>query len=85
LQKVYFPNRYSHSVIPEMDFVTFAKAFGIEGAVVNTKKAFTKAFNKAYSDNKPYLIVIKIDQDDVVTPMVAPGATLDEYVSLNDN
>lgn len=85
LQKVYFPNRYSQSVIPEMDFVTFAKAFGIEGTVVNTKKAFTKAFDKAYADKKPYLIVIKIDQDDVVTPMVAPGATLDEYVSLNGN
>lgn len=83
LQKVYYPDRYSQSMIPEMDFVTFAKAFNIEGAVVNTKKAFIKAFEKACAETKPYVIVIKIDQDDMVTPMIAPGATLDEYVSLN--
>lgn len=82
LQKVYFPNRYSQSMIPDMDFVTFAKAFGIDGMLVKTKEEFTRAFNKALTGKKPYLIVIKIDQDDLVTPMVAPGATLDEYVSL---
>lgn len=83
LQKVYYPDRYSQSMIPEMDFVTFAKAFTIEGTVVNTKRTFIKAFEKAYAEKKPYVIVIKIDQDDMVVPMIAPGATLDEYVSLN--
>lgn len=83
LQKVYYPDRYSQSMIPEMDFVTFAKAFNIEGTVVNTKRAFIKAFDKACTETKPYVIVIKIDQEDMVNPMIAPGATLDEYVSLN--
>ncbi|TCL31583.1 acetolactate synthase large subunit [Anaerospora hongkongensis] len=84
LQKVYYPDRYSQSMIPEMDFVTFAKAFNIEGTVVNTKRAFIKAFDKASTETKPYVIVIKIDREDMVNPMIAPGATLDEYVSLND-
>lgn len=83
LQKVYYPDRYSQSMIPEMDFVTFAKAFNIEGTVVNTKRAFIKAFDKAFTETKPYVIVIKIDREDMVNPMIAPGATLDEYVSLN--
>ena len=82
LQHAFYPRRYSQCNLPSMDFVTFAKAFGIKGEAVATQEDFEIAFETALATGKPYLIAVKIDTHDLVTPMIAPGSTLDEYVKL---
>lgn len=82
LQHAFYPRRYSQCAIPSIDFVTFARSFGIDGVSVDNEEGFKQAFDHAISQNKPYLIAVKIDTNDLVTPMIAPGASLDEYVKL---
>jgi acetolactate synthase-1/2/3 large subunit len=81
-QTLFFGKRYSATSLPqEMDFAVLAQAFHIESAVVNTPQEFAAAFDKAQAADKPYLIVVTIDQDDMVMPMIAPGAALNEYTT----
>ncbi|HEY3423313.1 MAG TPA: biosynthetic-type acetolactate synthase large subunit [Negativicutes bacterium] len=82
LQELFFKGRYSNSLLPTpMDFTTFAKAFGIEGVAVDNPEDFVEALAAALADDRPRVIVANIQTEDLVWPMVAPGATLDEYVT----
>jgi acetolactate synthase-1/2/3 large subunit len=82
LQELFFKGRYSNSLLPTpMDFTIFAKAFGIEGVAVDNPKDFVEALAAALADDRPRVIVANIQTEDLVWPMVAPGATLDQYVT----
>ena len=79
-QTLFFNKHYSATTLPPaMDFTVFAEAFHIESAAVTTPAEFAAAFAKAQSSDKPQLIVVNIDIDDMVMPMIAPGAALNEY------
>ena len=82
LQVAFYPERFSQIDLPPMDFVTYAKSFGIDGELVDTLEGFEQAYKKAMSKRRPYVIAVKICTDDLVTPMIAPGASLDQYVKL---
>lgn len=82
LQHAFYPRRYSQSLLPSMDIVTFAKSFGIDGICVDGQDGFQQAFDYALSQDRPYVIVVRINTYDLVTPMVAPGSPLSEYVKL---
>lgn len=83
LQYAFYPDRYSQVFIPSMDFVTYAKSFGIEGEFVDTQEGFEAAFDRALAERRPYVIAVKIDVNDLVIPMIAPGASLDQYIKLD--
>ena len=80
-QQLFYNQRYSSTLAPvSMDYVLFGKAFGIQATVVTTPEEFKDAFSQALDSQQARLIVAKICQDDLVTPMIAPNATLDQYV-----
>ena len=83
LQYAFYPDRYSQVFIPSMDFVTYAKSFGIAGEFVDTQEGFEAAFDRALAERRPYVIAVKIDVNDLVIPMIAPGASLDQYIKLD--
>lgn len=82
-QELFYKQRYSASLLPvPMDFVCFAKAFGIEGALATTQEKFTQAFYAALASDSPQVIVVKIPTDQLVTPMLKPNSPLDTFMDI---
>ncbi|MDR3588607.1 MAG: biosynthetic-type acetolactate synthase large subunit [Negativicutes bacterium] len=82
-QQLFYKGRYSASLVPRpMDFVGQARSCGVDGCQTGTPDGFRQAFAAAWSDKKPMVIVADIAQGDLVDPMIAPGASLDEYVEM---
>lgn len=82
-QQLFFGGRYSASLVErDMDFTAFAGVFGIPGRRVATPAEFSEAFAAAWAAGGPAVIVAEIDQQELVTPMIAPGAALNEFVPV---
>ena len=82
-QTLFFGKRYSNTVLDrKTDFVALAKAFGADGylaeTVVDFKKAFEKAVNTA---DKPVVIDVRIDKDELVLPMLPPGGAISDMIT----
>ena len=79
-QQLFFDRRYSSTLLPDFDFGAHAAACGVKSATANTQAEFIAAYEQALSCRQPFVIVANIDRDDLVTPMVKPGGTLDQYI-----
>ena len=84
-QTLFFGKRYSNTVLNrETDFVALAKAFGAEGCLAETpvefKRALTEAFARA-KDGKTTVIDARIDQDEMVLPMLPPGGAISDIIT----
>jgi acetolactate synthase-1/2/3 large subunit len=62
------------------DFVLLAAAHGIDGATVSERKDVTPTVTKARTSGKAFLINFRVEKEDGVYPMIAPGAALHEMV-----
>ncbi len=81
-QTLFFGKRYSSTVLDrKTDFVALAKAFGAEGALVETQAQFKKAFEEALKAGKPTVIDTRIDQDELVLPMLPPGGAISDIIT----
>jgi acetolactate synthase, large subunit, biosynthetic type len=81
-QQLFYDQRYSSTLLTEFDFIAFAKACGAEGVRVTSCKEFTAALQQAQQSKKPFLIEAIVEQGDLVEPMVAPGAVVDDFVKV---
>jgi acetolactate synthase-1/2/3 large subunit len=82
-QQLFFRERYSASLVPrEFDFTGFAQICGVAGWRAATPAEFTAAFAAAWASGGPAVIVADIATKELVTPMIAPGAALNEFVSV---
>jgi acetolactate synthase-1/2/3 large subunit len=79
-QTLFFGGRYSETTLPEIDFCAIAGGFGYFAQKVDNAEDFEKALKAALGKNQPCLIHCVIDQDTMVLPMVAPGASIDKIV-----
>ncbi len=76
-QTLFYEGRYSHTVLDDgTDFVKLAEAMGCEAYMAYTPEEFKTAFANALKADKPVLIDCRIDKDDKVYPMVAPGESI---------
>lgn len=81
-QTLFFGKRYSSTVLDrKTDFVALAKAFGLDGCVAETPVEFRKAFQSAVAGNKPFLIDVRIDKDEMVLPMLPPGGAISDIIT----
>ena len=76
------PAHYSSTIISEFDFIGFAHSCGADGMQATTCEEFATALEKAKAAEQPFLIEAIIQQGDMVEPMVAPGAVLDDFVKV---
>ena len=84
-QNLFYGQRYSATVLNDaVDFVKLAEAMGAEGVRVTTQEEFQQAFARALTLGKPIVIDCQIDSDDMVWPMVAPGAPINEAFDEKD-
>lgn len=83
LQKVMYKERYIACEFSEsMDFVGYARSFGICAAAVSTQEEFAAAFSEAMQADAPRVIVLKLHRS-FVEPMIKGGARLDEFVEFH--
>lgn len=81
-QQLFYGERYSSTLLTEFDFISFAKACGCDGVQVKSCQEFVEALEKAAISNKPFLIEAVVEQGDLVEPMVAQGAVVDDFVKV---
>ena len=82
-QQLFYNERYSNTILTEFDFVGFAKSCGADGRTVTTCEEFTEALAEAQNRTKPFLIEVRIEQSDLVEPMVAAGAVIYDFVKTH--
>lgn len=81
-QQLFYNGRYSSTILSDFDFISFAKACGGAGVRATTCDEFKAALEKAQASEVPFLIEAVIQQGDMVEPMVAPGAVVDDFVKV---
>lgn len=82
LQTVLYKERYIACEFDyDMDYVMYAKSFGIEAEAVSTQEEFADAFKRAMEADAPRVIVMKIARS-FVEPMTKAGARIDEFVEF---
>ncbi len=82
-QELFYDARYSATLLTAFDFTAFAKACGADGQRATSRAAFREALQRAARAEKPFVIEAVIAQEDLVEPMVAPGAALDDFVNTH--
>ena len=75
-QELFFEKRYSFTEITSPDFVKLAAAYGIPGASVSDRKDLETAMKEMINAKGPYLLEVKIEQEDNIFPMVPAGGTV---------
>lgn len=84
-QTLFYEKRYSHTVLDDgVDFVKLAEAMGCVGFEARTQEEFSEAFAKALACGKPVVIDCRIDKDENVYPMVAPGESISNAFDASD-
>ena len=84
-QNLFYGQRYSNTtLIDGVDFVKVAEGMGAEGMTVTTREELDIAIEKAFKAEGPFVIDCRIDSDEKVWPMVAPGAPIQEAFTDED-
>lgn len=80
-QTIFYDNRYSFTHLDDIKYSSLADAFGV-GYVEITKKEDVEAkLKEAVEMEGPVIINCVIDKDEMVFPMVAPGAPIDDLIT----
>ena len=72
-QQLFFNERYSFTPMKNPDFVAIAAAYGISGAEVKQREELDNAISEMLSDDKPYLLVVNVENKGMVYPMTPAG------------
>ena len=85
-QTLFFGERYSNTVLGarKTDFVKLAEAFGAEGRRATTKEELRTAFKEALALGKTVVIDCLIDKDEFVLPMLPPGGSIEDIITVID-
>lgn len=78
-QTLFYDHRYSStSLHRKTDFAKVAEAFGAKGFHADTAEEFREKFSKALGSGAPCVIECRIDEDEMVMPMIPGGSTVKE-------
>ena len=58
-----------------------AEAFGAKGYLLDSPENAEAVLAKAFAEDGPVLVDCKIDIDDKVLPMIAPGKSFDSIIT----
>jgi acetolactate synthase-1/2/3 large subunit len=80
-QTVFYAKRYSQTNLDRgPDFARLAEAYGLKGYTVSSLEQFDEALSKAVASGETTVIDCRIGCDETITPMVAPGKPITEFV-----
>ena len=79
-QTLFFSKHYSQTTLDRgPDFMKLAEAYGLAGWRVQTLDAFRQAIAQALDAGRPCIVECMLGIDEMVAPMVAPGAPIDSF------
>ncbi len=79
-QEAFYDKNYAESPILSPDFVALAAAHGIAGTAVRQRAEVIPTVTRARTSGMTHLIEFKVEKEDGVYPMIAPGSALHEMV-----
>ena len=80
-QQLFYDSRYTETPISSPDYVKLSEAYGMKGFRVKSRAEISDTMKEAQNIKGPVLIEFVVEQHDMVYPMVAAGADLDEMIS----
>lgn len=82
-QEIFYDSRFSHSKNPvQPSFVKLADAYGIKGYEIHTEAEAEAVLAEVLHTKEPVLLDFRIDTDENVYPMIAPGKGIHEMVGV---
>ena len=79
-QQLFFEGRYSGTPLFGPDFAKLAEAYGIPGFTITDKSEVGPAMAQAAATDGPVLLDFRVEQEENVYPMVAPGAPVSDMI-----
>ena len=83
-QSMFYRDRFMGTPLLNPDFAVIGKAYNIKSEDVNTAHELDAAIERMVKSEEAYLLNVNIETEDMVFPMVAPGAAVDEIL-INQN
>jgi acetolactate synthase-1/2/3 large subunit len=77
-QDMFFEKRYAETEMQNPDFVKIAEGYRIKGKNIDRRENLEEAIDVMLSEKGPYLLVVDVEKETNVFPMIAPGASVDE-------
>ena len=82
-QELFHQERYSSTPMQNPDFVAIAKAYNLDSTLVTKHTELDAAIADMLKDDRPYVLVVDVEQNGMVYPMV-PAGTCVTNVILGD-
>ncbi len=80
-QTLFYEERYSETTLDtDVDWIALAKAYGVHGLHLTKDDDPHAILSQAFAHGGPVLIDCEIPLDNMVYPMVAPGASIEEMI-----
>jgi acetolactate synthase-1/2/3 large subunit len=79
-QELFYKQHYVATPLSGPDFVKVAEAYGLPALRVKHKQEVIPAIEQAMATDGPFLIDFRVEPEENVYPMVAPGAALSEIM-----
>lgn len=79
-QELFFDERYSFTHMKNPDFVAIAKSYNIDSRLVTKREELDDAIADMLKDDKPYVLVVEVEQKGMVYPMVPAGSCVTNII-----
>lgn len=79
-QELFFNSRYSYTKLMNPDFEKIAQAYDIDSILVEKREDLMPAIEKMFSTDRATLLHVRVEEENMVFPMVAPGKSVDEIM-----
>ncbi len=80
-QTIFYDQRYSFTHLDDINYNSLADAFGVSCVTIDKKEDVEVKLKEALAIDGPVIINCVIHMDEMVYPMVAPGAAIDELIT----
>lgn len=85
-QNLFFDKHYSQTVLErKTDFVKLAEAFGIKGYRISDVSQMKDVIDQAFKEKGPVLVDCYIDKDEFVLPMLPPGGSFEDIITIKED
>lgn len=83
-QNLFYGKRYSSTTLErDTDFVKIAEGYGAFAIKVDTNAGVEDALKKAIDHDGPVVVDLTVDENQMATPIVPPGANIENMVVLD--
>ena len=77
-QDMFFEKRYAETEMQNPDFVKIGEGYRIKSKEVDKRELLEPAIEEMLDEKGPYLLVVNVEKETNVFPMIAPGASVEE-------